>query len=107
MVISKGRIGSTYLVGGLTDDINNLEVVKKLLKIFGKNNSYIKFVKDRAGHDRRYAVDWSKINRDLGWKPMFDFDFWLEKTVEWYKNNEWWWKPLKKKAEVFYRNTKK
>ena len=107
MVISKGRIGSTYLVGGLTDDINNLEVVKKLLKIFGKNNSYIKFVKDRAGHDRRYAVDWSKINRDLGWKPMFDFDSWLEKTVEWYKNNEWWWRPLKKKAEVFYRNTEK
>lgn len=105
-VIKKAKLGSTYLVGGLTDDVNNLDVVKKLLKIFGKNNSYIKFVKDRAGHDRRYAVDWSKINRELGWKPMFDFDSWLEKTVQWYKNNEWWWKPLKKKAESLYIKTR-
>lgn len=105
MVIKKGKIGETYLIGGLTKDISNLEVAKMLLKIFNKDNSYIQFVKDRPGHDRRYAVDWSKIKNDLGFKPEFDFGVWLEKTVEWYKANEWWWRPLKKKAEKFYQKS--
>lgn len=102
MVIKKGKVGETYLVGGLTSDISNLEVAKKLLKIFGKDDSYISFVPDRPGHDRRYAVDWGKIKKELGWKPKFDFDTWLSKTVDWYKENEWWWRSLKKKAEGFY-----
>lgn len=102
MIIKKGKVGETYLVGGLTSDISNLEVAKKLLKIFGKDDSYISFVPDRPGHDRRYAVDWGKIKKELGWKPRFDFDTWLSKTVDWYKENEWWWRPLKKKAEGFY-----
>ena len=79
-----------------------MEVTKKLLKIFSKDESLIKFVKDRAGHDRRYAVDWTKINKELGWKPLYGFDEWLTKTVDWYKASEWWWKPLKKEAEKFY-----
>lgn len=66
MVIKKGKVGETYLVGGLTSDISNLEVAKKLLKIFGKDDSYISFVPDRPGHDRRYAVDWGKIKKNLG-----------------------------------------
>ena len=109
--MEKGKIGETYLVGGLTEDINHLEVTKKLLKIFGlpaqagKNESFIKFVKDRPGHDRRYTVDWSKIKRELGWKPLYGFDEWLKKTVDWYKENEWWWKPLKKEAEKLYEKT--
>jgi len=104
-VLMKGKVGETYLVGGLTEDINNLEVAKKLLKIFGKNESYLKFVKDRPGHDRRYAVDWSKINKELGWKPLYDFDTWLTKTADWYRQNGWWWRPLKKKAEALYEKT--
>ena len=104
-VLKKGKVGETYLVGGLTKDINNLEVAKKLLKIFGKNESSLKFVKDRPGHDRRYAVSWNKIKHELGWRPAYNFDQWLLKTVEWYKENLWWWQPLKKKAEALYQRT--
>jgi len=104
-VLDKGIIGKTYCVGGLTNDINNLEVAHKLLEIFGMGEEKIKFVKDRPGHDRRYAVDWTKINRELGWEPKYNFDNWLKKTVEWYKNNEWWWRPLKEKAEALYEKT--
>jgi dTDP-glucose 4,6-dehydratase len=103
-VIKKGKPGETYLVGGLTKDINNIQVAKKLLKIFGKDKKYIKFVKDRPGHDRRYSVDWRKIKK-LGWKPRYGFEEWLEKTVDWYKDNAWWWLPLKKKAEDLYEKT--
>ena len=58
-------------------------------------NRSVEFVKDRPGHDRRYAVDWSKIKNKLGWKPEHDFKDWLKKTVEWYKNNQAWWKKVK------------
>ena len=105
IILTKGKIGETYLIGGLTEDVNNLEVVRMILKILNKNGSYIKFVKDRAAHDKRYAIDWRKMHSELKWKPMYDFDTWLEKTVEWYKNNEWWWRPLKKKAEALYKKT--
>lgn len=104
-ILTEGKIGETYLVGGLTEDINHLEVAEKLLKIFNKGKESIKFVKDRPGHDRRYAVDWGKINRELGWKPKFGFDEWLVMTVNWYKENIWWWRPLKKEAEAFYEQT--
>lgn len=97
LVLNKGKVGETYLVGGMTKDISNLEVIRKILKIMGKDESFIEHVKDRLGHDRRYAVDWSKIKNELGWQPMHSFDEWLKKTVEWYKNNEGWWKKLKSK----------
>jgi len=61
----------------------------------GKEESHIEFVKDRPGHDRRYAIDWSKINKELGWKPEYNFDEYLKITVDWYKNNQDWWKNLK------------
>lgn len=95
LVLSKGQIGETYCVGGMTDDINHLTLIKKILKLLGKNESYIKFVKDRPGHDRKYAVDWLKIKNELGWQPMHNFDEWLEKTVEWYKKNRRWWENIK------------
>ena len=95
LILQKGKVGETYCIGGLTDDVNNLEVVKKILKILGKSEDMLEFVKDRLGHDRRYAVDWSKIKNELGWEPMHSFDEWLEKTVEWYKTNEDWWKSVK------------
>ena len=95
MILTKGTIGKTYLVGGLTEDISNLEVIKKILSIMGESEEKIEYVKDRPGHDRRYAIDWSQTNEKLGWKPEYDFDSALEKTIQWYKNNEDWWKPLK------------
>ena len=95
LILEKGKTGQTYCIGGLTKDINNLEVVKKIIKILGKDESFIEFVKDRPGHDRRYALDWSKIKNELGWEPLHNFDEWLEKTVEWYKNNQVWWKRVK------------
>lgn len=104
-VLKKGKVGETYVVGGMTNDINNLEIAKKLLKIFGKSESNIKFVKDRQGHDRRYAMNWKKINKELGWKPEYKFDTYLVKTVKWYKENEKWWKTLKTKAELLYKKT--
>jgi len=94
-VLNKGKIGETYLVGGNTQDISNIEVIKKILRIMGKDENSIEYVKDRLGHDRRYAVDWSKIQNELGWKPLHDFDEWLEKTVAWYKDQENWWKDVK------------
>jgi len=102
IILRKGKSGETYLVGGITDDVNNLDIVKNLLKIFGKDKSYIKFVNDRKGHDRKYAVSWSKIQKELGWLPMFNFEKWLLKTINWYQDNEWWWRPLKRKSEEFY-----
>lgn len=95
MVVAKGKIGETYCVGGVTEDINNLSIVKKILAYMGKDESFIEFVKDRPGHDRRYAIDWSKIKTQLGWEPLNDFDTWLAKTIEWYKTNESWWKHVK------------
>ena len=95
VVLTKGKIGETYCVGGLTEDINNFSVAKKILSMLGKDESYIEYVKDRPGHDRRYAIDWSKIHNELGWEPLHSFDEWLQKTVDWYKENEWWWKDIK------------
>lgn len=104
LVFLNAKPGSTYCVGGMTKDVNNLEVAQKVIKILGKNEAEsIEFVKDRPGHDRRYAVDWSKINKDLGWAPQHDFDTWLEKTVNWYQENQGWWQPLKEKSEAIYK----
>ena len=94
-VLQKGKVGETYCVGGLTDDINNLDVVRKILRLLGKDEGFIEFVKDRPGHDRKYAIDWTKIKNELGWEPLHTFDEWLEKTVDWYKTHQDWWKKLK------------
>jgi len=95
MVLQKGKIGETYCIGGQTEEISNLQVVKKIIKLLGKSEDMIEFVTDRPGHDVRYVLNWSKINKELGWKPEHDFDSWLQKTVEWYKNNQSWWKRVK------------
>ena len=112
-VILKEKNGETYLVGGMSDDVNNLEVAEMLLAYFdephfakasrGDSESRIEFVKDRPGHDRRYAVDWSKIKKELDWQPQHDFKTWLHTTVEWYKNNEAWWRKTKEQAESIYQ----
>lgn len=94
VVLTKGKIGETYCVGGLTKDVPNIEVVKKIIALLGKDESFIEHVKDRPGHDRRYAIDWNKI-KHVGWEPEHDFDTYLKNTVEWYKNNIDWWKHVK------------
>jgi dTDP-glucose 4,6-dehydratase len=95
LILEKGKIGETYCIGGLTEDVSNLEVIKKILKLLGKDESSIEYVKDRAGHDRRYALDWSKIKNELGWEPQHGFDEWLAKTVRWYQENTDWWRNVK------------
>lgn len=95
LVLSKGKIGETYVVGGLVDNISNLELVRKLLKLLGKTEDSIEFVEDRKGHDKKYAVDWSKIKNELGFEPKYTLDKGLELTAEWYRNNESWWKKIK------------
>lgn len=94
-VISRGKIGETYCVGGLTEDMSNLAIIRNILTIMGKDESHIEYVTDRPGHDRRYAVDWTKIQTELGWKPENDFNTWLTTTIHWYEKNEDWWKRVK------------
>lgn len=95
LILKKGKIGETYLVGGLTEDIPNIEVIKMILKFMGKDESQIEYVEDRPGHDRRYAMDWSKINRELGWKPEHGFEEYLKLTIDWFTKNPEWWRRLK------------
>jgi dTDP-glucose 4,6-dehydratase len=102
VVLSSGKIGETYLVGGMTQLAPNIEIARKIIKLLGKNEDAIEFVKDRPGHDRKYDVDWSKINRELGWKPLHSFDEWLEKTVIWYQENRSWWEHIKSGAYADY-----
>lgn len=101
-IIHDGTVGETYCVGGMTEDVNNLEVVRRIIKILGRSEDSIEYVKDRPGHDRKYAIDWSKIKKDLGWEPLHDFDTWLGKTIAWYKNNKPWWEHIKSGAYKEY-----
>lgn len=101
-VLLNGKVGETYTVGGLKDDVSNLEVVKMILNIMGKTEEQIEFVKDRLGHDRRYAVDWTKINQELNWSPSVTLEEGLRKTIEWYQNHQDWWLPLKQQAQGFF-----
>ena len=94
LILNKGKIGETYLIGGMTEDISNLDIVKKIVKLMGKSEDLIEHVDDRLGHDRRYSVEWSKINKELGWKPSRNFEDNLEFTVNWYKQNETWWRRI-------------
>jgi len=104
LILSKGKIGETYCIGGMTENVNNLELVKKVMAIMGKGEDMIEFVKDRAAHDRRYAVDWSKAQRELGYQPQASFDEYLAMTVKWYLDNNDWIKNVKSgEYENYYR----
>jgi dTDP-glucose 4,6-dehydratase len=105
-ILHKGKVGQTYMIGGLKDDISNLEAIQIIIKLMGKNpEETIEYVKDRPGHDRRYAIDWSKINRELGWEPTVTFEEGLQKTIDWYKNNEEWWKKIIAHQTFEYRSS--
>lgn len=102
LVIRTGRVGESYNIGGRAER-TNLEVVETICSILdrlrprrsGAYRDLISFVADRPGHDRRYAIDPSKIERELGWRAEESFETGMEKTVRWYLENEWWWRPLR------------
>jgi len=99
LVLHDGRIGETYHVGtGVERSIE--EIADVVLRELDKPDSLKKIVPDRPGHDRRYALDWSKIRAELGWTPSIDFEQGLRETVEWYAANRSWWEPLLDRAPV-------
>ena len=93
LIIENGRVGEVYNIGGHNEK-TNIDVVKTVLRILGKPETLITYVKDRAGHDLRYAIDPTKINRELGWSPETKFDEGIKKTVEWYLDNRKWWEDI-------------
>lgn len=92
-VLTKGKPGEIYNISS-SNELTNVEIVKKILELLGKKEDLISFVEDRPGHDVRYSLDSSKLRSTLEWKPKFAFTKALETTVNWYRNNEKWWKPL-------------
>jgi dTDP-glucose 4,6-dehydratase len=104
-ILHKGRIGETYCIGGMNYEVTNLEFIKLLINIMGKDESEIEFVTDRPGHDEKYAIDWSKIHTELNWSPSVTLKEGLTKTVEWYTKNSNWWKDIKSGAYADYYKT--
>jgi len=96
LALTKGKAGEIYNIGGGTE-LNNLELTNQILEIMNKDQASIKFVEDRKGHDQRYSVDISKISKELGYKPQISWKKGLLETVNWYLENEAWWRPLKVK----------
>lgn len=89
VILHKGQMGHTYCLGG-HGEVTNLHVTKKLVELCGRDESAIEYVKDRPGHDRRYAVNFNKVRRELGWEPQIAFDDGLREMVEWYAANQAW-----------------
>ncbi|MFA4871767.1 MAG: dTDP-glucose 4,6-dehydratase [Patescibacteria group bacterium] len=98
LIIQKGKIGETYCIGGNAEKTNK-EITALLLKIMNKGDDWIEFVPDRPGHDRRYAIDFSKIKNELDWEPKVGFESGIMATVKWYQENENWWRSLKLKNQ--------
>lgn len=108
LIMRKGRAGEVYNVGGHNEK-SNLDVVKIILKALGKSEELITFVKDRPGHDRRYAIDPTKIHNELGWLPQTKFEDGIAKTIDWYLANKDWWQEIisgeyQKYYEKMYKN---
>ncbi len=93
LIIHKGKSGEVYNVGGHNEK-TNLEVVKTILKALDKPESLIEFVTDRPGHDLRYAIDPTKLETELGWKPQYTFETGIKQTIDWYLNNKEWWENI-------------
>ena len=92
--LERGRPGQVYNVGGPSED-ENIHVVKRIIELTGRDESLIEYVTDRPGHDRRYSLSSEKIRAELGWEPRMEFDEGLANTVAWYRDNEWWWAPIR------------
>ena len=97
LALVKGKSGEVYNIGGGTE-LTNIELTHKILKAMNVGEDFIQPVEDRKGHDLRYSVDISKISKELGYKPEVDFDKGLQETIDWYKNNESWWRRHKQSA---------
>lgn len=93
LIIRKGQVGETYNIGG-HNEMKNIDIVKLICKSLGKSENLIQYVADRKGHDLRYAIDPSKIKRELGWNPKVKFDCGIEKTIKWYLENTSWWQHI-------------
>ena len=93
LIVRKGRVGEVYNIGG-HNERTNLEVVKTVLRELGKSEDLITYVTDRPGHDMRYAIDPTKIHRELGWLPETKFDDGIKKTIQWYLDNKSWWENI-------------
>ena len=93
LVLEKGKPGEVYNIGA-SREMRNIEIIKLILKHLGKSEDLIEFVKDRPGHDRRYAIDSTKIQNELGWKPEYEFEQALPETIDWYLNNKNWWERI-------------
>lgn len=102
-VIHQAGDQQTYLVGGLTKDVNNLELLKIIANLMHKPDSMFEFVTDRPGHDLRYAVDWQKINQELGWSPQVTLEEGLQATITWYQEHQTWWRQLKEKNQEYFK----
>ncbi len=103
LVLRQGMLGQVYNIG-TGERMPNIEITKLLLGLLEKDESSIEYVKDRPGHDRRYALNSQKIRRELGWEPQISFTNGLEQTVAWYKQHEDWWKPIKSgEFEKYYK----
>ena len=101
-ILERGRIGETYLIGA-DGERNNLDVVRMILRHFGRPEDDFDHVTDRAGHDLRYAIDSTKLRSELGWKPTYDdFEAGLAATIAWYQQHEDWWRPAKEQTEAAY-----
>ncbi|AKM81430.1 MAG: dTDP-glucose 4,6-dehydratase [Candidatus Pacebacteria bacterium GW2011_GWF2_38_9] len=102
LILQNGENAKTYLFGGLYKDVNNLDLIKMIIKIMGKDENAIEYIKDRPGHDRRYSVDFTKTQEALGWQPSVSLEEGLKKTVAWYQNNQNWWRPLKTNNQAYF-----
>ncbi len=102
-IIEKGKSGETYLIGA-DGEKSNIDVFKLILKYMGKDESWLEHVSDRPGHDMRYAIDSSKLREELGWQPKYlDFEHGLQATIDWYTENQEWWKVQKAATEAKYK----
>jgi len=101
LAFKEGKTGEIYNIGG-NCQIRNIELVKIILRECGKDESLISFVKDRPGHDKRYAMDFSKIKNELGWSPKYNFDEAIKKTIKWYSEHKNWLNNLVSGAYMEY-----
>lgn len=101
-ILEKGKIGETYLIGA-DGEVNNITVLRSILRLMGQSEDAFEHVVDRPGHDLRYAIDGSRLRAELGWEPQFtNFEAGLKDTIAWYTDNRAWWEPLKAEVEAKY-----